>query len=172
MATINVRIDDELKQQADGVLKTLGGSPTEVITALYRYIAEKKRLPFVYDSVPKTSDDIANDIINMLCGMHHYCLSIVNAPAKSRALYQQHQNAVLRKVEGMRSTINAQVSTHPTALAACDIQIGLNAADMLYQTLRLFLKSGNETEQVEKTVEEAGLMIFSLADSQLSQGCN
>lgn len=46
MATINIRIKDELKARTDSVLTRLNISQTEIITRLYQYIADKGRLPF------------------------------------------------------------------------------------------------------------------------------
>lgn len=46
MATINARIDDDIKAQADEVLKILNISQTLAISAFYQYIAEQKKLPF------------------------------------------------------------------------------------------------------------------------------
>ncbi|HDL6887638.1 TPA: type II toxin-antitoxin system RelB/DinJ family antitoxin [Yersinia enterocolitica] len=64
MATINVRIDDELKSQADEVLKRLQASPTQVITALYQYIATKKKLPFVVTTDVSTPEELNQRLVS------------------------------------------------------------------------------------------------------------
>lgn len=45
MATINVRLDNELKQQTYSVLADLNISPSEAIRLYFQYIAENRRLP-------------------------------------------------------------------------------------------------------------------------------
>ncbi|MBF0785754.1 type II toxin-antitoxin system RelB/DinJ family antitoxin [Muribacter muris] len=45
MATINVRLDNELKQQTYAVLADLNISPSEAIRLYFQYIADNRRLP-------------------------------------------------------------------------------------------------------------------------------
>lgn len=66
MATINARIDDEIKAQADEVLKILDISQTQAIAAFYQYIAEQKKLPFLITTVVKTQDDLARESTDLL----------------------------------------------------------------------------------------------------------
>ncbi|WP_241576736.1 type II toxin-antitoxin system RelB/DinJ family antitoxin [Rosenbergiella collisarenosi] len=42
---ISVRIDETLKKNVEAVLEDLGMTPTEAVTALYRFLAEHKRMP-------------------------------------------------------------------------------------------------------------------------------
>lgn len=44
--TIRARVEPELKQQAEGVLRELGLSATEAITLFYRQVAMRRGLPF------------------------------------------------------------------------------------------------------------------------------
>ncbi|ADF65065.1 type II toxin-antitoxin system RelB/DinJ family antitoxin [Salmonella enterica] len=66
MATINARIDDDIKNQADEVLKLLNISQTQAIAAFYQYVAEQKKLPFVITSVVKTPHDLLRESSDML----------------------------------------------------------------------------------------------------------
>lgn len=66
MATINARIDDQIKAQADEVLKMLDISQTQAIAAFYQYIAEQKKLPFLITTVVKTQDDLARESTDFL----------------------------------------------------------------------------------------------------------
>jgi RHH-type rel operon transcriptional repressor/antitoxin RelB len=66
MATINARIDDNIKARADEVLKRLDISQTQAITAFYQYIAESGKLPFKIDMQVRTPDDIAAALIRNL----------------------------------------------------------------------------------------------------------
>lgn len=70
MATINARIDDDIKTQADEVLKILNISQTQAIAAFYQYIAEQKKLPFVITTVVKTQDDLARESTDLLAEAH------------------------------------------------------------------------------------------------------
>ncbi|EHK91012.1 type II toxin-antitoxin system RelB/DinJ family antitoxin [Aggregatibacter actinomycetemcomitans] len=45
MATLNVRLDNELKQQAYAVLEQLNISPSEAIRLYFQYITENRSLP-------------------------------------------------------------------------------------------------------------------------------
>lgn len=67
MATINARIDDDIKAKADEVLKKIDISHTQAISALYQYIADCGRLPFqIMPMQVKTPTDIQEDIYNQL----------------------------------------------------------------------------------------------------------
>ncbi|EMD0441371.1 TPA: type II toxin-antitoxin system antitoxin, RelB/DinJ family [Escherichia coli] len=66
MATINARIDDDIKNQADEVLKLMNISQTQAIAAFYQYIAEQKKLPFVITSIVKTPHDLLRESSDML----------------------------------------------------------------------------------------------------------
>ncbi|HLT05199.1 MAG TPA: type II toxin-antitoxin system RelB/DinJ family antitoxin [Pseudomonas sp.] len=46
MATINIRIDDELKARAYRELEKLGVTPSELMRQTLHYVAERGQLPF------------------------------------------------------------------------------------------------------------------------------
>ncbi|HAV68741.1 MAG TPA: type II toxin-antitoxin system antitoxin, RelB/DinJ family, partial [Alcanivorax sp.] len=46
MATINLRIDDELKARAFEELKKLGVTPSELLRQTLQYVADSGELPF------------------------------------------------------------------------------------------------------------------------------
>ncbi len=46
MATINIRIDDELKTRAYQELDRLGVTPSELMRQALQYVAERGQLPF------------------------------------------------------------------------------------------------------------------------------
>lgn len=46
MASINIRIDDELKARAYHELEKLGVTPSELIRQALQYVAERGQLPF------------------------------------------------------------------------------------------------------------------------------
>ncbi|QKV16436.1 type II toxin-antitoxin system RelB/DinJ family antitoxin [Escherichia coli] len=45
MATLNVRPDDKLKNEAYAVLEKLNITPTEAVRLLFQYVAENGRMP-------------------------------------------------------------------------------------------------------------------------------
>lgn len=55
MATINVRIDDELKNRSYAALEKLGVTPSEVLRQTLEYVAQNGRLPF--QQILLTEDD-------------------------------------------------------------------------------------------------------------------
>lgn len=46
MASINIRIDDELKARSFAALQELGVSPSELLRHTLQYVADHGRLPF------------------------------------------------------------------------------------------------------------------------------
>lgn len=46
MASINIRIDDELKDRAYRELEKLGVTPSELVRQALQYVAERGQLPF------------------------------------------------------------------------------------------------------------------------------
>ncbi|MDP3847644.1 MAG: type II toxin-antitoxin system RelB/DinJ family antitoxin [Pseudomonas sp.] len=57
MASINIRIDDDLKARAYRELERLGVSPSELMRQALQYVAERGQLPF--RPVLMTEDDEA-----------------------------------------------------------------------------------------------------------------
>lgn len=45
MATLNVRLDDKLKNEAYAVLEKLNITPTEAVRLLFQYVVETGRMP-------------------------------------------------------------------------------------------------------------------------------
>ncbi|MCW7021564.1 type II toxin-antitoxin system RelB/DinJ family antitoxin [Escherichia coli] len=45
MDTLNVRLDDKLKNEAYAVLEKLNITPTEAVRLLFQYVAENGRMP-------------------------------------------------------------------------------------------------------------------------------
>ncbi|EMX0438629.1 type II toxin-antitoxin system RelB/DinJ family antitoxin [Salmonella enterica] len=45
MATLNVRLDDKLKNEAYAVLEKLNITPTEAVRLLFQYVAKTGRMP-------------------------------------------------------------------------------------------------------------------------------
>ena len=45
LATLNVRLDDNLKKEAYAVLEKLDITPTEAVRLLFQYVAENGRMP-------------------------------------------------------------------------------------------------------------------------------
>jgi RHH-type rel operon transcriptional repressor/antitoxin RelB len=46
MASINIRIDDDLKQRSFAELERLGITPSELLRQTLQYVAERGKLPF------------------------------------------------------------------------------------------------------------------------------
>lgn len=59
MSTINVRIDNDLKERGDKVFPEVGVSITQAITELYQYYAQNGKSPFVESKRIATVRDIA-----------------------------------------------------------------------------------------------------------------
>ncbi|MFM5861603.1 type II toxin-antitoxin system RelB/DinJ family antitoxin [Aeromonas veronii] len=57
MGTINLRIDDDLKNRSYAVLSRLGVTPSELLRQTLEYVANQERLPFKATLV--TEDEVA-----------------------------------------------------------------------------------------------------------------
>ncbi len=57
MASINIRISDDLKKQAYVELEKLGVTPSDLIRQTLQYVAEKRQLPF--ESFVEETEDSA-----------------------------------------------------------------------------------------------------------------
>lgn len=64
MATINARINDDIKSKVDQVLGLLGISQTQAITAFYQYIAGHGKLPVIITQYVTTAEDTYTKIFN------------------------------------------------------------------------------------------------------------
>ena len=62
MPLVNIRIEDELKTEADAVYKELNITATDAITQLYQYVVQNRRLPFTdpYHVLLELKDAVSN----------------------------------------------------------------------------------------------------------------
>lgn len=58
MATLNVRLDDNLKQQAYAVLADLNVSPSDAVRLLFQYIADNRSLPIKQTVLTDEEDEL------------------------------------------------------------------------------------------------------------------
>ncbi|MBJ8840712.1 type II toxin-antitoxin system RelB/DinJ family antitoxin [Citrobacter freundii] len=50
MAAINIKIDDNLKDTGDAILRELGLNATQYITLCWQYLAQHRKLPFMTET--------------------------------------------------------------------------------------------------------------------------
>ncbi len=62
MATVNIRLDDDLKKEAYAVLDRLSVSPSEAVRLLFQYIAENERLPVKAVTVSDTENELIKTV--------------------------------------------------------------------------------------------------------------
>lgn len=65
-ASITVRLDDQLKAQAEAVLDELGVSSTQAITHLYLYLVQHERLPFRVRPVSESPEDVCRTLLQQV----------------------------------------------------------------------------------------------------------
>ncbi|MCF8581032.1 type II toxin-antitoxin system RelB/DinJ family antitoxin [Enterobacter ludwigii] len=58
MATLNVRLDDKLKNEAYAVLEKLNITPTEAVRLLFQYVAETGRMPVKTVTISDNEDEL------------------------------------------------------------------------------------------------------------------
>lgn len=132
MATINARIDDDIKTKADEVLKRLNISQTQAITAFYQYIAESGKLPFKIDMLVRTPDDIAAAMRRKLTEALNILLMIqrdieLNEMLNGKKILNQERQleALYRSVTDSLGDVNEPAQFEPAlaalrkAIAAC-----------------------------------------------------
>lgn len=66
MSTIQIRIDDKLKEDSLAVLNKLNITPSEAFRQFLRYVAENQKLPFTEVSVMVADDDNDDDILSVV----------------------------------------------------------------------------------------------------------
>ena len=62
MATLNVRLDDKLKNEAYAVLEKLNITPTEAVRLLFQYVAETGRLAVKTVTVSDSEDTLIQTV--------------------------------------------------------------------------------------------------------------
>lgn len=62
MATLNVRLDDNLKQQAYAVLADLNISPSEAIRLYFQYITDNRSLPIKQAVITEEEDELLQTV--------------------------------------------------------------------------------------------------------------
>lgn len=81
MKTVTVRIEDQLKAQAEDVLVRHGVSPTEAINHLYLYLAQHGRLPFRVRPVSESPEDVYRSLLQQVRAVITLISSVTGLPA-------------------------------------------------------------------------------------------
>ncbi|EAN1748621.1 type II toxin-antitoxin system RelB/DinJ family antitoxin [Salmonella enterica] len=62
MATLNVRLDDKLKNEAYAVLEKLNITPTEAVRLLFQYVTENGRMPVKTVTISDSEDALLQTV--------------------------------------------------------------------------------------------------------------
>ncbi|QIW15889.1 bifunctional antitoxin/transcriptional repressor RelB [Pasteurellaceae bacterium RH1A] len=62
MATLNVRLDDKLKQETYAVLADLNISPSEAIRLYFQYITDNRNLPIKQTVITEEEDELLQTV--------------------------------------------------------------------------------------------------------------
>ena len=84
LSQISGLIDEELKQRTDETMKLLGTNPTQVITLLYQYIAENRKLPFSVSTRLFSSEDYTRKLITTARSVFEYWRVLTETTATTR----------------------------------------------------------------------------------------
>jgi addiction module RelB/DinJ family antitoxin len=79
--TVTVRIEDQLKAQAEEVLARHGVSPTEAVNHLYLYLAQHGRLPFRVRPVSESPEDVYRTLLLQVRAVSPLISSVAGLPA-------------------------------------------------------------------------------------------
>ncbi|MDC9589368.1 type II toxin-antitoxin system RelB/DinJ family antitoxin [Xenorhabdus sp. XENO-10] len=66
MSTIQIRVDEELKESAYRAFDKLNLSPSDALRLFLRYVAENEKLPFAEVSVMVSEHDEDEDILEVV----------------------------------------------------------------------------------------------------------
>lgn len=81
MKTVTVRIEDQLKAQAEEVLARHGVSPTEAVNHLYLYLAQHGQLPFRVRPVSESPEDVYSNMLQQVRAVNTLLVSVSGLPA-------------------------------------------------------------------------------------------
>ena len=76
MASINIRIDDELKARAYQELERLGVTPSELVRQALQYVAERGQLPFRPMLVTEEDEALINTVRERLAAPQRVKLTL------------------------------------------------------------------------------------------------
>jgi DNA-damage-inducible protein J len=98
MATVNARIDSELKREAELVLSDIGLSFSSAITIYFKQIVRMKAIPFALEA--------SDDVIVPTSSFANYLHDIENASDSSDELSQQFdEEALFNHLKELRSAV-------------------------------------------------------------------
>ena len=115
MATINIRIDDELKSRSYAALEKLGVTPSEVLRQTLEYVAQSGRLPF--QQVLLTEDDadlmaiVRDRLENPQAGASSGMMSVCSSRKNSSRFYNTRGSIKIACESCMTATKSSSV--HP-----------------------------------------------------------
>lgn len=83
MKSITVRLDEELKAQAEAVLARLEISPTQAITHLYLYLAQHGQLPFRVRPVAESPEEVYRATLARVRSVTELMTTVAGLPAEA-----------------------------------------------------------------------------------------
>jgi addiction module RelB/DinJ family antitoxin len=95
MATITIRIDDELKKSFDDVLNELGISQTEVIINTCKYIIQNKKMPFVVVQQFKTPEELRRELFDKINHAFIVVKDLSNSLNSNNPIYPNHRKIII-----------------------------------------------------------------------------
>ncbi|WP_313159039.1 type II toxin-antitoxin system RelB/DinJ family antitoxin [Mixta calida] len=81
MKTVTVRIEEQLKAQAEEVLARHGVTPTEAVNHLYLYLAQHGKLPFRVRPVSESPEDVYRSLLLRVRAVSPMISSVAGLPA-------------------------------------------------------------------------------------------
>ncbi|HHH2234985.1 TPA: type II toxin-antitoxin system RelB/DinJ family antitoxin [Yersinia enterocolitica] len=128
MATITIRIDDELKKSFDDVLNELGISQTEVIINTCKYIVQNKKLPFVVVQQFKTPEELKKDLFDKFNLAYFVIRDLASNQKDKKPIYPNHCRIIISTLRGFTDLFNSfneaientiPLDEYKSLLAAC-----------------------------------------------------
>ncbi|HHH1744448.1 TPA: type II toxin-antitoxin system RelB/DinJ family antitoxin [Yersinia enterocolitica] len=98
MATITIRIDDELKKNFDDALNELGISQTEVMINTCKYIVQNKKLPFTTIQQFKTPDELKTELYDKFNQAFFMIKDLAHNLENNKPIYPNHRRVIISTI--------------------------------------------------------------------------
>ena len=109
MATLNIRLDENLKEQAYLVLDKLGVSPSELVRSIFRYVAEEERLPIKLALHDRDNFEATKIVWVAYSDVREQALSIIDQLKTEKNIQISKRNLLFTALDRFNNTSTIQI---------------------------------------------------------------
>ncbi len=163
MATLNIRLDDELKKEAFEVLEHYQISPSEFIRNIFRYVATEKRLPVKLVAFDQDNYAATIDLWRTYEKLRNVTLAAIDLLKQEKTIGQSSLAEIYASVDEFIQCSNEVVTQLTFAKQWADVASKLQA--FIYQVKYQAMSSRHGSEYVmysSEAVKEIGLVFYGI----------